>query len=512
MSDIDLEELYNQSKKDGLIETVQTDDGSSVDLESLYEQSKKGFVAESTQQELAEKPNLIKEAAKEGLSAMMNPNASQMTPMGLDVAGRGAMAMANSAYGGLKEHLLNTPQAKGMVSGLSDKPGPSLIRRQGQAPVTLPSQQQVGRGAQGLGIDIAATIASEGAVNVGGNLLGKAKLPSQMSGLIPKTKEIFNSGKNLSKASVESERLYQEIESLRDSISPARDALKDASINDAVLYKNKLRPVSKENSKIYREGLDLAEKSANITQSKVSSILEQSIDEALEQGVNENSALITAMKEELGNIKPGSKTRFDYESLTNVADVEDSKLSLEAIRNLKSRLFKVADKSQDHADEVGNAIFMKNYGKEIASQSSEFQAMQSEYAPFVEAKKWAYRTFKPFTKDEIPNGNRVLKRIASGSANAEDFAYLKRLENGSGRFKGTGEMRQSSQSMADSLRNISDDIKNLRRQKVKNSNDIQKLKHMVGIRDKMVIGSLAMLGALGVGAKNVYKTTKDLIS
>lgn len=320
-------------------------------------------------------------------------------------------------------------------------------------------------------------------------------------------KSLFKSGKDLKRASSYGEKITESIENLKDALPSAKEALKDASIDDAVRYKKALRPISKENSKIYREGLKQAEVSAKLTQSKVSDVIERSVQEAIDQGIPENSPLLTEMRNMINEIKPGTKTKFDWQTLGDVPDTTDEKLTIEQLRNIKSRLFKVADKSQDHADEIANAIFMRNYGDEIASQSPGFQAMQTEYAPYVEAKKWAYRVFKPFTKDEIPNGNRILKRVASGNANAEDFAYLERLESGSGRFKGTGNLRGSSTSMAVKLKDAAEEIKELRRIKTKNSAEVKRLENLVKWRDRVVVSGLTTLGALG--AAKGYNLVKD---
>jgi hypothetical protein len=309
--------------------------------------------------------------------------------------------------------------------------------------------------------------------------------------------EVFHSGKNLRMAEGAQEAITQSIESLKDAKLPAMEALIESSADDALLYKNKLRPVSKQNSAIYGNALDKIESQVTITQSKLKSILDDTVNEALDAGISAESNVLKKIKE-LGE-KYGAKTESYFDDLRgSQTRTLDEKLSVNDLKTIKNQIFKIADEAKEGADDVANAIFMKKYGNEIASQSSDFAKLQAEYAPYLEAKKWAYRTFKPFTKDEIPNGNRVLKAIAQGKGKLEDFEYLKRLEQGSGRFQGTGELRKQSQSMADSLQKISDDINQLRRKAVKNKEDIERLRRLVGVRNWITVGALTALGAGGV--------------
>lgn len=318
-------------------------------------------------------------------------------------------------------------------------------------------------------------------------------------------KDVFTSGKQLRSAQVAQERIGQSIERLKDAKAPAFQDLVDSAVDDAVLYKNKLRPLSKENSKIYGEALDKIESQVNITQGKFKSLIQDTIDEAIEAGVPNNSPVLGRLKT-IGE-KYGSKSEEVIDDIfgrrTNIID---EKLSVNDLKSIKNDIFKIADETREGADDVTNAIFMKNYGREIASQSKDFAKLQGEYAPYLEAKKWAYRTFKPFTKDEIPNGNRVLRLIAQGKARPEDFAYLERLEQGSGRFKGSGIMRQKSESMAKELKSISDEINQLRRAAVKTKANVARLERLTNLRNWIAGGALTALGA-GAVAKTTEKVS-----
>lgn len=480
MDNSQLEALYKQTEKEGILDYKQSD--GTVDLEKLYSDTQSGTIEPGAKitQETTKQGNPVVDFLKISTTPSLIPGLQEMQA-------------ANYFYDTMKQKLVNDP----VVAKAYNKLPETSMGRLG--PIQLPSQQSMAKGSLEALIDIGAGYAGEAMGNRVVSTMQGTKLfdPSR---LIHRGKEIIGtSGKTLSEAEVRSERLTQKIEQLRDSIAPAKEALNESAVNDAIKYKNNLRPLSRKNSAIYRQGLDLAESQANLTSSKVGSILDSSIKESLEQGISEESPLIKKLIEVKDKLQSKTETKWDYSSATNQEVPIDKRLSVEDLRNIKNQIFKVAEKTQDHADDVVNAIFMKNYGAEIGSQSPEFQVMQNEYAPFVEAKKWAYKTFKPFTKDEIPNGNRILKAIANGTAKAEDYAYLKRLETGSGRFSGTGNMRQESQSMADSLKSLQKEIVSLRRQKIRNSGDITKIRRLLAIKNQIIIGALSVLGIGTIG-------------
>lgn len=424
----------------------------------------------------------------------------QSGPEGLPMSPQRFM-QAGAEYSDMARNMIM--KRSGLAGAVENVPQINLTPRLG--PVPPIGTRDIARfGAEQLASPL-SYMGAAGTTKIGSRLM--SKIPQTATSAVEKTfkplvaaknlsKNIIDSRKNLDKATVRHEILKDKIDHIRQvTIPDVKEKLVDASVNDAVLYKNKIRPLSRENSKIYKQGLDQAEAKATITQSKVKSIIDSTIDEAVDQNIPNNSPVLVKLKELAEKFGPKSEEYFDYNTATNSTRFIDDKLSIEQLRNLKSELFKIADNSQEGADDVANAIFMKNYGKEIAEQSSDFASMQSEYGPWVEAKKWAYRVFKPFTKDEIPNGNRVLRNIARGKASPEDFAYLERLEEGSGRFKGTGNMRNESTSMASKLKRVSDEIFTLRKQKYKTSKEIQHLKNLSTWRDRIAIGALTVIGA-----------------
>ena len=327
--------------------------------------------------------------------------------------------------------------------------------------------------------------------------------------------DIFGASKKLSEAKVNTQVLINKADDLKDAGRQAFEGLKDASTDDAVLYKNKLKPLSKSNSAIYRKGLDKAEKTFKFDEANLKGLVDDTISELSEQGIGTDSEVFNRLSKLSEELTPKSSRNFDYTVMQDVDTVEPVKnLTLEQVKNIKSSIFDVADKSFNYKDEIANAIFSKNYGSKVASNNPAFQKMQAEYAPYVEAKKWAYRTFKPQTAEEIPNGNRILKAIAQGKGQAEHFAYLKRLEGGSGRFKGTGNLRGQSQSFADELKNISSEINRIQGLKVKNRAEIQTLESLDRKRKYVIFGALATLGAIsGVGsqAKKIGSGIQNLL-
>ena len=328
-------------------------------------------------------------------------------------------------------------------------------------------------------------------------------------------KDIFGASKKLSEAKVNTQVLLNKGEQLTNNYKQAWESLKDASIDDAVLYKNKLKHLSKSNSAIYRTGLDEAEKSFKFDTNNLKELVDESLQELSDQGIGTDSEVFNRLSKLSDDLSPKITKSFDWASMQDVEKIVPAEnLTLEKVKNIKSDIFSAADKSSNYKDDIANAIFSKNYGNRIASNNPNFQKMQAEYAPYVEAKKWAYRTFKPQTAEEIPNGNRVLRAIAQGKGQAEHYAYLKRLEEGSGRFQGTGNLRSQSQSMADELQNISNEIKRLQGLKVKNRVDIQTLEALDKKRKYVIFGALATLGAIaGVGnqAKKISSGIQNLL-
>lgn len=332
-----------------------------------------------------------------------------------------------------------------------------------------------------------------GAVSIG------SKVPKKLS-------EVFGSAKKLDQAKVLKQSLVNDAENIKIKQRDAFERLNDASVNDAIRYKNVLKPLSRQNSLIYRKGLEKAEQSFEFDSSNLKSLVDDSLSELSEQGIGSDSEVFNRLSKISEELAPKSKQVFDYAAQQEVSRLDPvKKLTLEEVKRIKSDIFNSADKSSNYKDDIANAIFSKNYGAKISSNNPEFQIMQNEYAPYVEAKKWAYRVFKPQTAEEIPNGYAVLKRVAKGTANEVDYAYLTRLESGSpqGMFKGTGNLRSESQSLGNELKNISNEIKSVQASKIKNTQDIQRLERLKNQRKYYILGALTSIGALaGLGNKS----------
>ena len=168
-------------------------------------------------------------------------------------------------------------------------------------------------------------------------------------------KSVFESGKNLQKAEAAAEDIYQSIENLRDAKSPALQDLIESSADDAIKYKNALRPISKQNSKIYGEALDKIESQVTLTQSKLKSIIDDTINEALDAGVPNDSPVLSRIKQ-VGE-KYGSKTESYFDDLRgSMTRTIDEPLSVNDLKQVKNEIFKVASKEAEGSDDVANAI------------------------------------------------------------------------------------------------------------------------------------------------------------
>lgn len=213
--------------------------------------------------------------------------------------------------------------------------------------------------------------------------------------------------------------------------------------------KEKLQQLFKNVSTTYRHGLDQAEESlakrgVEVTPvSYTNDVIEKTINELRDKGFPEDSPAFN----EINNLKESLSKQYKTNSI-----------SLNDLKNIKNQVYdtlssgvKSGSKYADSADQVAN-IFLKNHGQYIGQLSPEIASLNKEFAPMANARAWASKTFRPYNENEIQRGANVLSKLAKSEVpNATDLNYLKQLEEGSGRFKGAGNLRGDLQSKGKSL-------------------------------------------------------------
>jgi len=238
---------------------------------------------------------------------------------------------------------------------------------------------------------------------------------------------------------VSKEQIPKMEKSFTDKIDTLKSELKKHSQIVSGQNKTKLQGLFKNISSTYRKGLDQAEnvliKKGTIIkpQEYIDDVIEKTFNELRSKGFPEDSPAfneISKVKDNLSNL---------YKS---------TELKLSDLRNLKNQVYdslsssvKSGNKYADANDQVAN-IFLKNHGEYIGKLSPELSQLNKEFAPMANARAWASKTFKPYNDFEIQRGANVLERIAKSDVpNKTDLNYIKQLEEGSGRFKGSGSLK-----------------------------------------------------------------------
>jgi len=215
-----------------------------------------------------------------------------------------------------------------------------------------------------------------------------------------------------------------------------KTALSKESLNESQLAKGKLRTVFSDMTKIYKTSLDKIENDLV----------------ARGQSFNKNDLLsmIAEAQEniELSGIPRDSKifSLFD-KAVEKVSGMSDDVIDLQSLKKFKNSFYDElssgAQKGTSYYGENDHAIseFLKSYGKILETKAPELKVLNAEYAPMANARRWAMSNFKPFNVNEVERGMKILENVSkSGRVNQDYINYLKVLERGSGRFKGTGKI------------------------------------------------------------------------
>lgn len=230
--------------------------------------------------------------------------------------------------------------------------------------------------------------------------------------------------------------------------------------------KQRLRSMFSDMSKTYRQGLDDAENAMAVRgdlimpQEYLDSVVSKTINSTIERGISESEPAVQAMKKIQNALKTGQRNTgiLDRNGIEIVLPDPKNPIKVAELKDLRNRIydtispgFKSGNKYADVNDAVASN-FLSNHGDFIETKVPELGQLNREFRPLAQARNWAMKTFKPYNESEIERGASVLRNIASGKPNQTSINYLKQLELGSGRFKGTGKISSDIEKIGSDIR------------------------------------------------------------
>lgn len=218
------------------------------------------------------------------------------------------------------------------------------------------------------------------------------------------------------------------IKDMTNTFKETNQTLQNTLQNKAELQtaqnKGTLKTLFKDMSDTYKSGLDQAEQAmakrgATLKSSDFSKVIDDTLQIAKDYGVDVNDSTIKALKEVQAELAKGKP------------------LSLDKLTVLKQKIYNASSMGKDFV----NDEFMRNYGVFLEKYAPELKALNEEFAPMAQAKRWATKTFAPYDEAVIDKGAKVLTDLAKGEKPTQTTAnYLKNLSEGSGSFKGAGDL------------------------------------------------------------------------
>lgn len=310
---------------------------------------------------------------------------------------------------------------------------------------------------------------------VGGGVLGgvtgaiSGGIKSGFSG----PKQILNAGKNIKNVETELQQQPFKKLNIQSSIRDVRVASKadlgtmtqvfkntnmelgrtlaEESQLQSSTVKNNLRSLFREVSKTYGQELDKAENQLIERGIKISpkeyygSVIEKTIKEAEERGIPEDLSSI--------------KTLTDWGKKIN--ETKGKSLTLDVLKNIKNSVYNGISSGVRTGNQYGGAedqfanLFLRNHGEYMSNLSPELSQLNKEFSPMANARNWASKTFRPYNNAEIQRGANLLSKIAKGEVpDKTALNYLKTLSDGSGRFKGAGDLQGKTTEIGASIRDL----------------------------------------------------------
>ena len=250
----------------------------------------------------------------------------------------------------------------------------------------------------------------------------KAEIPTEKNTLGIKEASIKQSITDIKSAS------KADVNEMAATFEKTNKTLQDTLTNEAKLAteqnKGTLKDLFKNMSETYKSGLAQAEKEmaargAQPIKGGFSKVIDDTLETAKNYRIDANDPVIKALNKAKANLADGKP------------------LTLDQMVVLKKEIYNASKMGDDFI----NDEFMRNYGKFLEDSAPELKALNQEFGPMADAKKWANRKFIPYTEAEITKGQSVLEKLATGEKpDQTTINYLKNLSEGSGRFKGAGDL------------------------------------------------------------------------
>lgn len=506
MSDIDLNDLYKQTKEKGIIEDFDTNSGD-VDLEALYSETKKiGLIEEQKQvsPELAQKPQVF---------------ANPVTNLGMQAA---------QAYLGARQGLVSgVERLLGQTPGMNQQVPINLpLSAINQALPTMPikvgetTPAKSGGELAGMAMDELATL------GIGGLYKGLSR--ANPSRLLEPISNVINSGKNIKRTEeelialsklpsesainkgtaqakrvlkqVETSLVGQETEASKQAVASLTDEfkrdyayiqnrLKQASTIETSDYKGAIKNTFNKVNDTYGKGIDAAENAMiqrgdSLSKAEyIDSVANKTLQDAQARGIPENDPSLKPIKDLIAKLETG----VDAQETLGINEAKNVKNGIYGA--LSGGVKRGVSPISESSDQVAN-IFLRNHAELLGQKSPELAILNKEAAPMYEARRWAYSKFKPYRPMEIEKGANILEKVATGGKiNADDVNYLRTLEQGSGRFQGTGNLRGNTSKIGEELK-ISEKTFNESKQRLIDASDyrIKQIEDSIKA-DKAKIGS-----------------------
>lgn len=318
-----------------------------------------------------------------------------------------------------------------------------------------------------------------------------------------------------------SRKIGEDIVSTRKQISQNRDKFDNLINQEAEIksqtFQDKLPEYFKNNSKIYGNKLDnisdeLALRGQSITRGEFNQILDDVLRESQEDFLAAGKPMdeIIALKNKYNpSFETGTMEANTFGGMQqprwNASDPLNFKEVVNDIKSVKNALSSKAKFGYRYAPEdVVAAKLMGKWGDFIADRVPEFQQLNQEYKPVINAMKLAGKTFKPYsTEFETKAGTQFLKNYAQGKLEAGQEKLLDFIQKGTDNYPGVGNITQRLKHLGDSKISEEADltkfINDLVGQKERVKDLISKEALMQDKKDKVIrniklIGSLTGLG------------------
>lgn len=350
------------------------------------------------------------------------------------------------------------------------------------------------------------------------------KVPGFISRTIKKGKDIATSGGNLKKVESQLGEIERSIETGMANKSKITEDLSSEALAQSLKNKGKISSTAKRNTEIYGKTLDdIEERLSQVDRitgknnmpdrkSYLENVLNKTIDEAEAMGLPPNSPVLSKLRSFQNKFKPNDVLDEGAEAVDMLglkipkAPEQRVPMTLDELKNLKNSVFDKTSSgfrggtSYASPKDKVSELFLKNHGDFMGGLDDEIRIMNKEFAPWARARKFGYKSFKPSSPEETQRGANILERVAGkGKANADNANYLGRLEKGSGRFEGTGDLRGKTTDLAKELSRVDEQIKLLESSKGNLIKRQAELKSLRTLRDRI------LTGAIGTGAVTAYK-------